>query len=151
MADCYLAWGRHLNIPMVGVMTRSLMDWFNDDLGNPFNTAITPGTSTDFLYPMNFWQRLVNTVSSKTTSIIMRYLMSEQDASIERIFGPGYPTAPELQKELDLLFINSHLSLEGARAYTSAIIPVAGIHIDDDDDAKSPDVSYRIHTSSEFS
>ncbi|XP_031777616.1 UDP-glucuronosyltransferase 2C1-like [Nasonia vitripennis] len=133
MADCYLAWGRHLNIPMVGVATRPLIDGYNDALGNPFNSAVTPGSNTGFQNPMNFWERLVNTITSKLLNMISRYFMAEQDIYVERIFGPGYPTVSELEKDLDLLLINSHLSLEDPSAITPAIIPVAGIHIADDD------------------
>ncbi|XP_032453241.1 UDP-glucuronosyltransferase 1-7C isoform X2 [Nasonia vitripennis] len=107
LADCYLAWGRHFNIPMVGVMTTPLIDWFNEPLGNPFNTAAIPGSTVKFRHPMNFWQRSFNTI--------------------------GYPTASDLEKDLDLLIVNSHLSLEGPRAYVPAIVPVAGLHISDDD------------------
>ncbi|XP_058810722.1 UDP-glycosyltransferase UGT5-like [Phymastichus coffea] len=132
ISNCFLAWGRHLNIPMVGIMTSTLFDWYNEPLGNPMNTAVTPAVWSGLFHPMSFWQRLSNTLLYWTVSGQFNYYIRDQNRYVEKHFGKDYPDVTDLPKDLDLLLINSHLSLDGVRSFTPSIIPVAGVHIDDD-------------------
>ena len=109
------------------------MDWMHASLGNPYNTAITPTMSTRFSHPMTFWQRLANTALSTFIVTRFSFAIREQDKYVENYFGPGYPNSFELQKDIDLVLANHHVSLHGNQALTPSIIPVAGIHISEDD------------------
>lgn len=70
------------------------------------------------------------------------YYIKSQNKYIEQHFGHGYPDVSELPRDLDLLLVNTHLSLDGVRAFTPAIIPVGGLHIVDDG-TKLPEVSIK--------
>ena len=140
IAHCYLAWGRYFNIPLIGVSSGSSIEPVSEPLGNPFNTAATPGTWTDFSFPMSFLERVQNTFLHYTINAQKNYYISDQNRQIEEFFGPGYPSASELPKDLDLLLINSHYSLDGILPLTPAIVPVGGLHIVDDK-TKLPDVN----------
>ncbi|KAJ8680732.1 hypothetical protein QAD02_016519 [Eretmocerus hayati] len=49
-----------------------------------------------------------------------------------------YPTISHLERDIDLLPINAHHTLDGIRPYTPAIVPVAGLHIKDDNSELIP-------------
>lgn len=125
---------------MIGVMTSTLIDWYNEPLGNPFNPATTPGCWSGLFYPMNFWERLTNTIMYHMISGQFNYYIKVQNKYVEQHFGTGYPDVSDLPKDLDLLLVNTHLSLDGVRAFTPAIVPVGGLHIIDDG-SKLPEVS----------
>lgn len=69
-----------------------------------------------------------------------KYQIGVHNKYVEELFGSGLPDVRELPKDLDLLLVNSHYSLDGIRPYTPAIVPVGGLHINDDGQ-KLPDVS----------
>ncbi|XP_011496133.1 PREDICTED: UDP-glucuronosyltransferase-like [Ceratosolen solmsi marchali] len=128
--NCHFAWGRYLNIPMVGIMSTTILDWYHKSFGNPSMPTFTSGSN---ILQMTFMQRLSNTIFNTLMSQYIQYHILGQSKYIEKYFGPGYPDTIEIQKDLDLLLVNSHFSLEGIRANTPAIVPVAGLHIKDDD------------------
>lgn len=129
VTDCYLAWARYLDVPLIGVTSMVSLDWLNEALANPFNTAVNPAYGTDFYTPMNFWQRFYNTIWSSFTIYTFNSYFEEQNRYVERFFGTGYPGIADLRRDLDLMIVNSHHSLDGIKAYPPAVIPVAGMHI----------------------
>ncbi|KAL7299929.1 hypothetical protein TKK_0007249 [Trichogramma kaykai] len=133
VSNCYLAWGRHLNIPIVNIIPSNILDWVHAPLGNPFFTAISPGMGFTGLHPMTFWQRLGNTLLHNLIVHSFNQEVRVQDKYVEKYFGQGYPNVVEMQKEIDLVLANTHHSLDGVRPLTPAIIPVAGVHISEDD------------------
>ena len=139
-ANCYLALGRYLNIPVVGMVTSLPLDWQYDAVGTKFNTAVIPGLWSGYVYPMNFWERLGNTLDHYLVMAQFYFYGNKQNELVEKYFGPGYPSTSELLKDLDILLVNSHYSSDGVKAITPSIIPVGGLHIFDDG-TKLPNVS----------
>ena len=133
-APCYLAFGRHLKIPMVGVVTSVLYEWMNDPFGNPDNPSFIPGGSLPYSGNMNFFQRLTNTVSSVTVKAMYNYYSSNQNKYVEKYFGPGFPDIYELHKDVSLVLVNSHFSLNGIRPMTTGVVEVGGLHIQFDNE-----------------
>lgn len=122
---------------MIGVSTNVEIGPYSEAIGNPVNPAITPGVGLDLLAPMNFWERLTNTLLSQFFNAAFHLMMRQQDKYVERSFGPGYPSVTELVKDLDLLLVNSHWSLNGIAPVTPALVPVAGLHIKEDNSTLS--------------
>ena len=127
-----MAFGRHLNIPIVGIATSSPLDWFYEPLGINFDTAVMTGLWSGYSLPMDFWQRLGNTMYHYWVMARYYYYIRQQDEIIEKYFGPGYPSASELLKDLDLLLVNEHYSLDGIKSMTPSMVPVGGLDIFDD-------------------
>ncbi|XP_012282467.1 UDP-glucuronosyltransferase 2B19 [Orussus abietinus] len=128
-SHCYFAFGRLLNVPVIGVTSSGLYDWMNEPMGNPSNPAYIPGGFTGFPAKMTFIQRLSNTLISLFINFDFQWWINEQSELIEKYFGPDMPKVEVLQKELTLLLVNSHFSLNGVRPLTSAIVEVGGLHV----------------------
>ncbi|XP_003700629.2 UDP-glucosyltransferase 2 [Megachile rotundata] len=131
LASCYLAFGRHLNVPMVGVVTAGSDEWFTEKLGNPFNPSFVPSLFTSYDQKMNFWQRLMNTFLTNMVAFQLDRYVNPQQQYVQKYFGIN-ATITDLYHDLDLLLVNSHHSLLGIRPLTMGIVEVGGLHVKDD-------------------
>lgn len=132
MADCYLAFGRHLKVPIVGLTSITPMIHANRALGNPHNTAIVSEIYERPISHMSFWQRLKNTIYVACINLQADYFMSEQNDIVKKHFGPEMPDVKQLEQEVSLNLVNSHIIFHNVRPLTPAIVEVAGIHVHDD-------------------
>lgn len=139
-AHCYFAFSRHLKVPMIGVTTSALLDWANDPLGNPSSISFVPGALTNNPAKMNFWQRLLNFLAVNVAKHQFNYYAAFQKKYVDKYFGPGYPSIYELSTEFDLVFTNSHYSLNGVRPMTPGIVEVGGLHIEDNGEKLIPEL-----------
>ena len=132
MSSCHLAWGRHLNIPLVMVATTpTMLDWTNEPLGNPVNHAAQPSLFSKATTPMNFYERLSNFILTTKLTLSHNYHVREQNHYVWKNFGAHFPSVMELYKDVSLVLINHHHALNGIVPFTPAIIPVGGLHIID--------------------
>lgn len=137
MSHCYLAFGRHLNVPMIGVATFSVHEWMNDALGNSYSLSFIESLFSGGSARMSFTERLTNVLLSLVFTTQIRYYINQQDAYVQKHF-PGMPHISELQKDIDLLLTNSHPSLSGPRPLTHSIVEVGGLHVKEDDSPLDP-------------
>lgn len=131
-ANCYFAFGRHLNVPVIGLTSSPMLPYSNDPLGNPLNTAVVPEISDGFKSYMNFWQRLKNTLVTWSMCFQSRYYTEIQSEIVRKYFGSKMPGIRELERDLALLLVNSHFTLNGVRPFTPAVVEVGGLHVRDD-------------------
>ncbi|XP_043268667.1 UDP-glycosyltransferase UGT5-like [Venturia canescens] len=130
--NCFIAVGHKLKIPVVGMSSALLYSWLNGIIANPPNLAFMPNNFLDYSPPMNFWQRLWNTVYTGINIVQYRWLTRDQDIVIREIFGNDVPSLQEFERDIALVLINTHISLNGARPITPALVEIGGLHIEDD-------------------
>lgn len=138
MAPCYLAFGRHLKIPMVVTVTSVFHDWLNEMSGNEANPSFVPSLFSTYEQHMTFKERLLNFLMTTMISAQVHYYTSFQVKYLQEHFGIEDASIMDLYNDVALYLINSHPSLHGIRPYTSAIVEVGGIHVNDDVDPLSP-------------
>ena len=132
MNPCFFAFGKHFNIPLILYSVSGLYDWMTDSFGNPANPSFVPTISLGYTEHMNFQQRLVNTVTQIMTKIIYNHKSDIQNQYVKKYFGPGFPNIHELQKNAALVLVNSHYSLNGVRPFTTGVVEVGGLHLEED-------------------
>jgi glucuronosyltransferase len=137
VAQCYLAWGHRLQVPVVAVVATTLYDWLNEPFGIPFNPAAEPSILSGFTSSMTFSQRLYNVMLEMYTRSIYNYYIGRQDKMVKQLFGPDYPTIHEMQKDISLVLVNYHYSMNGPRSSMPMIQDVAGLHIEESKDQLS--------------
>ncbi|XP_058794059.1 UDP-glucosyltransferase 2-like [Phymastichus coffea] len=140
VSNCYLAFGRHLDLPLVGLVSTSMLDWLHDPLGNPHNPAVDTSILSEYYRPATFIERFGNFLTSIYIKYSFNYYVRSQDAYVKKYFGPGLPNVVEMQKDIDLVLVNYHHALSGIRVHTPAIVPVGGLHIVDTNETLPPSV-----------
>ncbi|XP_035737423.1 uncharacterized protein LOC118448362 [Vespa mandarinia] len=139
VAHCYLAFGRHLNLPVVGMMSSPFHDWTSHFIGVPTETAYVPNIFSGYSQQMTFWERLINTITIYYLQIQINYYTSKQTELIKKHFGME-TTIKDLFNELSLVLVNSHHTVHGIRSFPQSIIEVGGLHLSNDIDPLSPEV-----------
>ena len=134
MTPCFLAFGHHMKIPVVGLTSSILYEWMNLPLGDSVNPAFVPNSNKGSTEYMNFPERLINTFWYFYMRHIFSYYSQPQNNYVEKYFGPGFPGIDELQKNVSLLLVNSHYSLNGVRPLTSTVVEIGGVHIKDNEE-----------------
>ncbi|XP_076648061.1 uncharacterized protein LOC143356343 [Halictus rubicundus] len=139
MSPCYLAFGRHLKVPMVSIITAAFLDWLEDVTGNPHNPAFMPNLFVSFNQPMSFSDRLSNTLLTHYVSYQINSRMERMSHYVRDHFGIDTPVR-ELHKDIALYLINSHHSINGITPTTTAVVEVGGLHVTENGDPLSPEV-----------
>lgn len=128
-ANCMAVIGHLLNVPTIGASSSALYPWANGLIANPENLAFMPNNLLSMSNEMNFYQRLYNFGNTVFNKLYFNYATSVQDDIIREQLGPGFPSVRELEKNMSLLLVNTHISMNGIRPMTPALIEVGGLHV----------------------
>ncbi|XP_025262697.1 UDP-glucuronosyltransferase 1-3-like [Camponotus floridanus] len=130
---CYLAFGRHLNVPIVATVASIFHDWLNEVSGNPFNLAYIPSLLSTYTQRMSFTQRVANVILSNYFSAQVHYETNSQLEFVKKHFDIDVSHIKDLYRDIALYLVNTHHSLHGIRPMTTNVIEVGGVHLKDDD------------------
>ncbi|XP_012262912.2 UDP-glucosyltransferase 2-like [Athalia rosae] len=130
-SPCYLALGKYLGVPVIAFTTSPMWPWANDAVANPDNPAYIANTYSGLFGSLNFWKRVKNTLSLTQNKWLFNYYTAGQDDKIKKYLGPKAGSLEEARTNLSLVLVNSHYSLQGVRPFTTNVIEVGGLHIDD--------------------
>lgn len=129
---CFMAFARHLKVPLLGIAATTNMDWLDPSIGNPNNPAYVQSMSTAVGQRMDFWQRLINTYHHVWTVLQFNYYVTNQDSIVSELFGPNMPSTRDLPADLSVVLVNSHPSLNDIRPNMPNVIEVGGMHLPDE-------------------
>jgi glucuronosyltransferase len=138
-APCYLAFGRHLKVPVVTTVASVFHDWLGEVSGNPVNPAYIPSMFSIYDQHMNFKQRLTNFLLTHYLSWQIHYYTNKQTKLVNEHFNMDLTNIKDLYNDVSLYLVNSHHTLNGIRPMTTNVIEVGGMHINDGD-SLSPEV-----------
>lgn len=139
VAPCFMAFGRHLNVPMVGTVCSTLHDWINYYVGNPLNPSFVPSLFSGSGQTMTFWERLKNTLLTTLITFQIDYYTSYQQEHVKASFGIDTPIT-DFYQDMSLVLVNSHHSLHGIRPMTHGVVEVGGVHVPENGDPLRPEV-----------
>ncbi|KAM0729641.1 UDP-glycosyltransferase UGT5 [Formica fusca] len=146
-AHCFGIFAHLWNIPLIGVSTTSLYPWLPPLIAQPENLAFIPNNCLSFTSPMNFWQRLYNTLHTLYSKLYFNYLTRVQDEIIRKHFGHDMPSVREIESKIALILINSHFTLNRIQPKIPATVDVGGLHIQDEGLTLQPDLEKWINDS----
>ncbi|KAK0175126.1 hypothetical protein PV327_008905 [Microctonus hyperodae] len=132
-AHCFMAFGPHLKVPVIGISSSVGYPWYNDFIANPENLAFISNLLLNYMEMTNFWNRFYNVIHNIYNKMLFNYYTSSQSDLIKKHFGSNAPNVRELERDLALILTNSHFSLNDVKPTTPALVEVAGVHIHDDD------------------
>ncbi|XP_012282466.1 UDP-glucuronosyltransferase 2C1 [Orussus abietinus] len=132
-AHCFVAIGHKFGVPVIGVSSSDLYPWGNRLVANPENLALVPTNLAPQLDLRFFWNRLTNVIDAWIDTAEFDYeTTSIQNEYIRKYVGPDVPGVRELEKTIALILVNTHISINGIKPTTPALVEVGGLHIHDD-------------------
>ncbi|XP_078047528.1 UDP-glucosyltransferase 2 isoform X2 [Augochlora pura] len=137
-AHCYFAIGHLLKVPIIGVASAILYPWHHDLIGNPHNLAYAANNLITLPENMNFWQRTYNFLHSTYHELNFLHYSKPQTEIARKYLGDDIPDVRTLEKNLSMILVNSHLSMNGIKAMTPALIEVGGLHVTEEGVELSP-------------
>ncbi|EFN81910.1 UDP-glucuronosyltransferase 2C1 [Harpegnathos saltator] len=139
-SSCYFGFGRLLNIPIIGIVASLEYAFMNEVMGNPTSSSFFPGILVEFAGLPNFWQRLVNTLENLIQPRIFNYYSSSQTDDMRKYLRQDMPDVREIEKDIALLFVNSHYSFHGTRPVIPSFVEIGGLHIEMDKSQLTPEL-----------
>jgi glucuronosyltransferase len=128
--DCFLPFAYKFKAVSIGVSTSVLMPWANHRLGNPDNPSYIPNLFTPLSGQMNFLERTVNALTTVLYKAMFHFLSdSPTQKLVHQYFGQDIPDLAELAKNMSLILVNSHFSLNSPRPLVPGVVEIGGIHI----------------------
>lgn len=137
-AHCFAILGDILKVPVIGASSSVLYPWAYDFIGYPDNFAFAPSILLPYSQHMNFWQRMYNFMHTLQSKWQFTSASSEQTELLRKYVSPDSPTIRELERKMAMILVNSHISINGIKDSTPALVEVGGLHIQEDDMTISP-------------
>lgn len=127
--DVFKGFAYHFKAPLVAISSTGSGPWLNGLLGNPSLNSYIPGISKSYTTKMDFWERLHNGLSTLTHNI-NRYLhyYPKMNEVLQKHF-PGSPPLEELNKNISLVLLNSHVSSNHPVPHVPNMIEIGGFHV----------------------
>ncbi|XP_015121995.1 UDP-glucuronosyltransferase [Diachasma alloeum] len=139
-AQCFIALGKHLDAPVVGLVASKLHDWLFDPFANPLNPSYMPSLFSSFTQRMTFWERLTNTFIMNVIGLQINYYLREQVEHVEKYFNRRISSLNALYDDVSLLLVNEHFSINEIKPATPDVIDVGGLHVHDSDQRLTPEL-----------
>ncbi|KAF3424245.1 hypothetical protein E2986_12283 [Frieseomelitta varia] len=131
-AHCFAILGDILKVPVIGASSAVLYPWIYDFIGNPENFAFVPSNLLSYSQNMNFWERMHNFLSIVSSKWQFSSLSSEQTDIVRKYISSDAPDIRQLEKKMSMIFVNSHISINGIKDMTPAYIEVGGLHVQEE-------------------
>lgn len=147
-AHCFGIIADILKVPIIGVSSSVLYPWSYDYIGSPHNLAYVPHNLLSYSQNMNFWQRMYNFLDNLYSIWMFNRVTAEQTKIIRKYVKPDSRDIRDLERNISIILVNSHISINGIKNVNPALIEVGGLHVHDDETVKLPPAS--IFSSSTF-
>lgn len=120
-----------IKAPIVAMSSSGLLPWMPDRLGLNDNPAFVPQLTTYYKTKMNFFDRIENSLLTIYYKYWFRHAIQQKEQEIiEKHFGRKIPDLRELAKNVSLIIINTHYTVNGVRPLLPGLIEAGGMHID---------------------
>ncbi|XP_068083563.1 UDP-glycosyltransferase UGT5 [Anabrus simplex] len=129
--DCFLGFIPVFGSPpVIGITAYSSPPWAGYVVGNPDTPSYVNTYNLPFSDHMNFFQRMSNMLLHTFVLLSRRfYHMPLQQKLADNFFGKSIPPLTEIEKNISLVMVNIHHSLDYPRPMLPSLIPVGGLHI----------------------
>jgi glucuronosyltransferase len=128
--DCCLGFVHKFNAPHIALVSCVLFPWVNDRTANPDNPAYIPSYFTEYTDRMSFWERLMNVLHNEVVKWWYYYYSELPTYRINsKYFGDDLPHLSVIARNVSLILVNSHFSINQLRPTVPAVVEVGGLHI----------------------
>lgn len=130
LQDFFQLFGHRLKIPVITFHSNAPLPWMSNQLGLPENPSYIPHPHEAFPEKMSFVERVHNTLCY-LGSLALYHIQSEAsfDDIAKRYFGPSIPSLGDVVKNVSLLLLYTHFSLNRPRPLVPGTVEVAGLNL----------------------
>ncbi|KAI7815683.1 UDP-glucuronosyltransferase [Rhyzopertha dominica] len=115
--------------PFIGVSSLSVVNVHHNAVGNPAHPILNPNFITTFGEEMTFFEKVEAVIFDAYSRIKYYYDLSIVDAATRKYFGDDMPYLGELERNVNLLFVNTNPILHGARAFSTGVFELGRMHL----------------------
>ncbi|KAK7788697.1 hypothetical protein R5R35_012811 [Gryllus longicercus] len=116
--------------PVIGILSfgGSIVQFRS--IGNPHNPAVNPDVFTGFSEKMTFWERVQNLIAMvRVTRQWEGVMFHEHEKLMRKHFGSAPPPVYDTSRNLSLLILCNHWTLEYPRALLPNVLQLTGLHV----------------------
>ncbi|XP_056630363.1 uncharacterized protein LOC130440939 [Diorhabda sublineata] len=137
--NCFMGVAKKYNAPIIGIHSSIWMPWMYQSFGVPFNPSYLPAHFLGLPIPMNFIQRMENTINHLYSNLLYDYEMIKSSNTLSKKYvGVDLYENGDVTNDVNMLFINTHFTLNLPIPLTPNVIEIGGIHIDSQPIKKLP-------------
>lgn len=114
-------------IPFITLSSSTLFSWVSHDVGNPTNPSYIPSMLSYQSNKMNFFQRVDNTLIALICTVAQEIIFNSKEEEMKvKYFGHNIPSLRDISKNMSLVMVNSHFTLNFPRPLVPGIIEIGG-------------------------
>lgn len=150
LEECYLGFVPVFgNPPVIAITAYVTPPWFSTIVGNPQLLSFTNSYILPFTDHMTFFQRMINLMLHNYVAYYRKFHhLPIMDNIAQEYFGKSTPLPSEIEKNISLVMVNTHFSLDYPRPLLPAMITVGGMHVTPG--RELPNVSYILYFSQSY-
>ncbi|KAF4519856.1 UDP-glycosyltransferase-14 [Ephemera danica] len=139
--DCFIPFAHHNKAPLILFSSTGLHSWVALNLGHPEPTSYVPNLFLPFSDKMSFFERMINTWMFYAVEFMRRVVLRARiEPASKQFYGHGTPHILDLERNVSLILLNHHVSLNSPRPLQPNVIQVGGWHINPIVDPLSKDL-----------
>jgi glucuronosyltransferase len=129
--ECYLGFVPIFgNPPVIAITAFVSPPWYSSFVGNPQLLSFTDTYLMPFTDHMTFFQRMTNFMIQNYVLYYRKFHhLPIMDSIAQKYFGKSTPLPSEIEKNISLVMVNTHYSLDYPKPLVPAMITVGGMHI----------------------
>lgn len=127
--DAHKGFAWHFNAPLIAFSSIGSGPWVNSLVGNPAPRSYIPDPLLPYNARMTFWERLNNGFFGIVQALNNYFIfMPKMDELLQKYF-PGAPSVNELNRNVSLVLLNSHVSTSPPVPHVPNMIEIGGFHV----------------------
>ncbi|XP_066247354.1 UDP-glycosyltransferase UGT5-like isoform X2 [Euwallacea similis] len=129
-SDCMLGWAWYFGVPSIVMTSSANLPWASERFGLPDNPSYVPNYFMQYLSNMSLYERIVNTWTLIQAKLLYHIFSTwPSNVMAKEFFGEKLPDLDVLAQNTSLQLVNTHFSINNARALVPNVIEVAGLHM----------------------
>lgn len=128
-SECFLGLIHKWKAPYIQISSMPLPKFALDSTGLRTPLSFVPNPMVEFTDRMTLGERLVNTLSSWSFTLMNYHHYYKIGESVYRQYlGKDFPSVEELRKNVSLIFSNTHFSINFPRPLMPDVVEIGGVH-----------------------
>lgn len=128
--ECFLGVIHKLKAPFIGISSMPPVKCMIDPTGFRTPLSFVPIAAMDFTDKMTLGQRAINAFASWFLELIVMdfTVYPTSDQIIREYIGENVPSVASLRRDINMIFVNTHFSINFPRPYLPDVVEIGGIH-----------------------